>query len=85
MREYISKCLPIPPQTIDHPEFHDLETKGVSGSMTGEKLPAIYGDLFTKLFNKDIKGSAGSFFFFGLSTDIDAVNYGQNTIISIRC
>ena len=48
--------------------------------MTGETFHAIYGDLFTELFNKETKGSAGLFFFCGLSTDIDAVNYGQNTI-----
>ena len=31
--------------------------------MTGETFHAIYGDLFTELFNKETKGSAGLVFF----------------------
>ena len=31
--------------------------------MTGETFHAIYSDLFTELFNKETKGSAGLFFF----------------------
>ena len=38
---------------IDHPAFHDLKTKGIGGSITGEKFSEIYGDLFTELFYKE--------------------------------
>ena len=38
---------------IDHPAFHDLKTKGICRSKTGEKFSAIHGDLFTELFNRD--------------------------------
>ena len=64
---------------IDHPAFHDLKSKGIGGSITGDKFSAIHGDLFTELFNKETKGTAGPFRS-GFSTDIDAVNCWVNTI-----
>ena len=64
---------------IDHPAFHDLKTKGICRSKTGEKFSAIHGDLFTELFNKETKSTAGPFRS-GFSTEIDAVNCWVNTI-----
>ena len=64
---------------IDHPAFHDLQTKGIGGSITGEKFSAIHGDLFTELFNKETKSTADPFRS-GFSTDVDAVNCWVNTI-----
>ena len=64
---------------IDHPAFHDLKTKGIGGSITGEKCSAVHGDLFTELFNKESKSTAAPFRS-GFSADIDAVNCWVNTI-----
>ena len=63
----------------DHPAFKDLESKGIGGSITGEKFSVIHGDLFTELFNKETKGTAGPFRS-GFSTDIEAVNSWVNTV-----
>ena len=46
---------------INHPAFHDLKTKGIGRSITGEKISVIHGDLFTELFNKEAKSTAGLF------------------------
>ena len=64
---------------IDHPAFHDLKTKGIGGSITGEIFSAVHGDLFTELFNKETKSTAVPFRS-GFSTNIDAVNCWVNTI-----
>ena len=54
-----SKFLPIPSRINRyHPAFHDLKTKGIGGSITGEKCSAVHGDLFTELFNKESKSTA---------------------------
>ena len=64
---------------IDHPAFHDLKTKGIGGSMTGEEFSSIRGDSFTELLNKETKSTAGPFCYRS-STDIDAINCWVNTI-----
>ena len=61
----------------NHPAFHDLKTRVLGG--TGDRFSAIHGDLFTELFNKETKSTAGPFGF-GFSTDIAAVNCWVNTI-----
>ena len=48
---YQNVCLSHLKET-NHPAFHDLKTKGIGGSITGEKFSVIHGDLFTELFNK---------------------------------
>ena len=62
---------------IDHPAFHDLKTKGIGRSITGENISAIHGDLFTELFNKRPKVLLVCFV---LDSDIDALNCGFKTI-----
>ena len=58
---------------IDHSAFNGLKTKGNGGSITGGTFPAIHVNLFTELFNRETKGTAGPFCS-GFSTDIDAVH-----------
>ena len=58
---------------IDHPAFHDLKTRGIGRSITGENFSEIYSSLFTELFNKETKGTVDPFRS-GFSTDTGAVN-----------
>ena len=57
----------------NHVVFQQLQSKGMGGSITGDKLLAIHGDLITELFNKETKETSGPFRC-GFSTDIDSVN-----------
>ena len=63
----------------NHVAFQQLQSKGMGGSITGEKVSAVHGDLITELFNKETKGTSGPFRC-GFSTDIDSVNTWVNTI-----
>ena len=47
---------------IEHPTFHDLKTKGIGGSIAGENFSAVHGNLFTELFSKQTKSTAGPFY-----------------------
>ena len=59
---------------IHHPAFHNLKTKGIARRIIREKFSASHCDLFTELFNKDIKHTA-DLNRSGFSKDIDAVNF----------
>ena len=41
----------------NHAAFEQLQSKGMDGSITGEQVSVIHGDLITELFNKETKGS----------------------------
>ena len=45
----------------DHSAFHDLKTKGIGGSITGDNISGIHGDLFREQFIKETKSTAGLF------------------------
>ena len=45
----------------NHVAFQQFQSKGMGGSITGEKFSAVHGDLITELFNKETKGTSGPF------------------------
>ena len=75
----MSKNLPIPSLTYRSHSIPWFKTKWIVGSITGETFSAIHGDLFTELFNKETKGTAGPFCS-GFSTSTDTVKCRVNAI-----
>ena len=60
-------------------QFNELKEKGFGASLTGDVFSTIHGDLVTKLFNKETKGTSGPFRC-SFSTNTDSVNTWVDTI-----
>ena len=75
----MSKCLPISSQTNRSSSIPWFKKQRNWWKDNWREISAVHGDLFTELFNKETKRTAGLFHSV-FSTDVNTVNCWVNTI-----